>query len=193
MLSDTHHLKVLACTFLFTHNFPCTWDRREGPHTNRERQTKMKTSVPSHFLCRRDPVSLGLSGKFLDTAGTQTECELGMELGGKIPIFLLVGLIAGRPSNCLKIHPIALFSLLTVLGLVHPLGFLKEEGGLLLVTMGHVECRWNATLIRWPQYGTHHFQTHSCSRLPHGQSWCGLGMCSKGSEEHADNLPWLWN
>ena len=36
-----------------------------------------RVKVPSGFLCRRDPVILGLFGKFLDTAGTYTECEPG--------------------------------------------------------------------------------------------------------------------
>ena len=34
-----------------------------------------ETQVSSIFLCRKDPVILGLSGKFLDTSGTHTECE----------------------------------------------------------------------------------------------------------------------
>ena len=50
-------------------------------------------------------------------------------LGFKSPIHLLVGSKGGQLSNYLKIHPIAVFSLLTALALVHPLGFLKEESG----------------------------------------------------------------
>ena len=39
-----------------------------------ERETKIQTSVSSCFPCRSDPLSLGLCGKFLDSAGTQTGC-----------------------------------------------------------------------------------------------------------------------
>ena len=42
---------------------------REGSHTPMESQSNLQTSVPSRFLCRREQVSLGLSGTFLDPAG----------------------------------------------------------------------------------------------------------------------------
>ena len=54
-------------------------------------------------------------------------------LDGKICIFLLVGLKEVWPSNCLKINPIAVLSLLTSLALLHPLAFLKEAVGLQLL------------------------------------------------------------
>ena len=73
--------------------------------------------------------------------GTHPECDPGSRtLVAKCTFSSRWAL---KVCNCLKIHPIALFSLLTVLGLVYPLGFLKEEGGLLLVTTGHVKCQWN--------------------------------------------------
>ena len=37
----------------------------------------LRVKVPSSYLCRRDPVILGLFGKFLDIAGTHTEYEPG--------------------------------------------------------------------------------------------------------------------
>ena len=40
------------------------------------------------------------------------------DLDGKFRIFLSVGLKAGWPSNCLKVHPIAVFSLPTALTLL---------------------------------------------------------------------------
>ena len=45
----------------------------------------------------------------------------------------------------MKIHPIALFLLLTVLALVHPLGFLNEACDTQLLAMGSfaVECHLN--------------------------------------------------
>ena len=46
------------------------------------------------------------------------------------------------PSNCLKIHSIAVFLLLPELALLHPLGFLKQAGGSQLLAVGSfaVEC-----------------------------------------------------
>ena len=45
----------------------------------------------------------------------------------------------------MKIHPVAVFLLLTVLDLVHPLGFLKEAGGMQLLAVGPfaMECHLN--------------------------------------------------
>ena len=77
VLRVTHCLKMLAWRSFFSNNFPWLCHHREGTHTHREKQTNIQTSVPSSFLCRRDPVILGLSGKFLGTSGTQTECEPG--------------------------------------------------------------------------------------------------------------------
>ena len=103
-----------------------------------------------------------------------------LELGGKIHIFLLVCLKAGWPHNCLKMHLIALFSVVTAPDLLHPLAFLKQLGSSQLLATGPfaVECHLNYV----PQYGTQYSQTHSCSLLPHMQSWCGLGTCLQGSE-----------
>ena len=71
--------------------------------------------------------------------------NIDTHVGFKSPIPLLVGPKGGRLSNCLKIHPIAVFSLLTTLALVHPLGFLKEASILQLLTTGPfaVECSLN--------------------------------------------------
>ena len=62
------------------------------------------------------------------------------DLDGKI--FLSVGIKLGRPSNCLKIHPTAVFSLLTVLALLNPLAFLKQVGDSQVLAGGpfSVEC-----------------------------------------------------
>ena len=76
-LRVTHCLKMFAWKSFFSNNFPWLCYHREGPHTHKEKQTNIQTSVPSSFLCRRDPMILVLSGKFLDTAGTHTECEPG--------------------------------------------------------------------------------------------------------------------
>ena len=84
---------------------------------------------------------------------------------------------AGRPSNFLKIHPITVFSLLTAQGLVQHLG-----GSWCLATPlcrpFAVECHLHKVTTVLPQ----HSQRHSSSQLPHGQSWCNLGMWSQGSE-----------
>ena len=84
---------------------------------------------------------------------------------------------AGRPSNFLKIHPITVFSLLTAQGLVQHLG-----GSWCLATPLRrpfaVECHLHKVTTVLPQ----HSQRHSSSQLPHGQSWCNLGMWSQGSE-----------
>ena len=57
-------------------------------------------------------------------------------VGGKICIFFSGAPNAVQPSNCLKIHPIAVFFLVTELALVHPLGFLKQVGGSQLLALG---------------------------------------------------------
>ena len=66
----------------------------------------------------------------------------GKRAGRKICILLSGGPKVVQPSNCLIIHPIAIFSFLTVLALVHPLGYLKEAVGSQLLTVGPfaVEC-----------------------------------------------------
>ena len=42
-----------------------------------QQDSPFRVNVPSSYLCRRDPVILGLFGKFLDIAGTHTEYEPG--------------------------------------------------------------------------------------------------------------------
>ena len=98
----------------------------------------------------------------------------------KICIFLLMAHKVVWPGNCLKIHTIAVFSLLTGLGLLHPLAFLKQVGGWQLLAAGPfaVECHLNKVTTVWHPY----CQTHSCSLLPHVQLWCGLGMCLQDSK-----------
>ena len=58
------------------------------------------------------------------------------DLVGKFRIFLSVGLKAVQPSNSLKVHPIAVFSLLTALTLLQPLRFLKQAGGSQVLAAG---------------------------------------------------------
>ena len=60
---------------------------REGSHTPRESQSNLQTSVPSCFLCRREQVSLGLSGTFLDPAG---ENILGISISKKTSVVSIV-------------------------------------------------------------------------------------------------------
>ena len=64
------------------------------------------------------------------------------DFGGKICIFLSVDPEKVHPSNCLKIHPIAAFLLLTVIALVHPLWFLEQAGSLQCLAAGafQVQC-----------------------------------------------------
>ena len=138
VLRVTQYLKVISWSSFFSCNFPWGCERREMTHTHSKRQTNIQTSVPSCFLHRRDPVNLGMSGKFLDP--WVWTCI--MDFGGNIYIFLLVGPKAMRPSNCLKIHPIAVLLLLSVLTLLHPLGFLRQSWGLQLLAGGRlaVQC-----------------------------------------------------
>ena len=83
----------------------------------------IKMSVPSSFLCRKDPVILGLSGKFL---GTHTECEPGYwTLLAKLAFS--VGPKRVHASSCLIIHPINVFLLMTSIGLVKPFRFLTSR------------------------------------------------------------------
>lgn len=59
-----------------------------------------------------------------------------LDLDGKFRIFLSVGLKVVQPSNCLKVHPVAVFSLLIALTLLQPLRFLKQAGGSQLLAAG---------------------------------------------------------
>ena len=74
-------------------------------------------------------MNVGLSGNFLETAGTHHECHHGHWTLVLKFLFFSVGPKAVQPSNCLKINPIAIFLLLTALALLHPLGFLKPLVG----------------------------------------------------------------
>ena len=175
VLRITSCLKTLACRSSYRSNFPWWCTCREGPHTHRERQTNIQASIPSCFLCsemQRTKVCL-----------THSWILWGhriLGLGGKIRIFLSRGPNAVQPSNCLKIHPVAVFFLLTELALLHPLGFLKQVGSSKLLAWGPLY--WNVTLTRWPQYGTQPSQRDLHNLLPHGQYCYDLGMCLQGSE-----------
>ena len=101
-------------------------------------------------------------------------------LGGKIHIFLSGSPNVVWPSNCLKIHPIAVFFLLTGLALL-PLWDFWGKGAAPNSPLGaHLRCRVPST--RWPQYGTGPSQTHTQSLLLHGQDHSELWMCLQGSE-----------
>ena len=56
-----------------------------------------------------------------------------------------------QPSNCLKIHPVAVFFLLMELDLTHSLGFLKQAGGSQLLTSGPfaMECYLDKVTTVW--------------------------------------------
>ena len=86
------------------------------------------------------------------------------DLGGKICIYLSVGPKVGWPYNCLKIHPIAVFSLLTAQGLLHPLAFLKQAGSSQLLATGPfaVECHLDYVTTVWhPAFSDSHVQPTS--------------------------------
>ena len=97
------------------------------------------------FFCRRDPASLGLSGYFVEMRDTPWVSTWIFALDGKIRSFHLVDHKAWRPSNCLKIHPIGIFSLLTGLIFLLSLALLKETRALKPLTSGPfaVECHLN--------------------------------------------------
>ena len=146
LLSDTHCLKALACIFLSLTISP-------EPGTIEKVLTlkgkgKPKSKHMFHHISLEEKSSkTRFVWKILGCRGyTNWVSTWVLDLGDKVSVFFLVGPIAGRPSNCLKIHPIAVFSLLTALRLVHPLGFLKEAGGLQLITACHF--RWNVTSTR---------------------------------------------
>ena len=71
----THRLKTLALRSIFSSNFPWWGGCREGPHNHRVSKQTSKCLF-HRFPCRRHPVWLGLSGKYLDTVETQPECEV---------------------------------------------------------------------------------------------------------------------
>ena len=60
-------------------------------------------------------------------------------LGAKIRIFLPWSPNAVQPSNCLKIHPVAVVFPLTERALLPILGFQKQGGGLQLLAWGPLE------------------------------------------------------
>ena len=90
ILRVTHGWKALAWRSFSSGNGSWGPAPREGSHTPREHQSKLQTSVPSHFLCRRELVSLGLSGTFLDLVG-KTPCVstwiLGLGVKIRIQVF----------------------------------------------------------------------------------------------------------
>lgn len=79
VLRVSHFFKVLAWSPSSRHNSPEA-DSRERHHTHRERQSIIPTSVPSQSLCRRDPVSVGLSGNFLESMGSHHESPPGYRI-----------------------------------------------------------------------------------------------------------------
>ena len=85
-------------------------------------------------------MSPGLSGTFLDPAGKSSwEPTWIPVVGAKIRIFLPWSPNAVQPSNCLKIHPVAVFFPLTERALLPILGFQKQGGGLQLLAWGPLE------------------------------------------------------
>ena len=74
-LRVTYRFKTLAWRSFFRSKVPRGRDHRDGSHTHRQSQSNIQTSVPSHFLCWRGLVNLGLSGAFLDPAMTLPVCE----------------------------------------------------------------------------------------------------------------------
>ena len=90
ILRVMHSWKALAWRSFFSGNGPWGPAPREGSHTPRECQSKLQTSVLSRFLCRRELVSLGLSGMFLDLVG-KTPCAstwiLGLGVKIRIQVF----------------------------------------------------------------------------------------------------------
>ena len=86
------------------------------------------------------------------------------EFYAKICIFLLVVHKVVWPGNCLKIHTITVFSLLTGLGLLHPLAFLKQAGSLQLLATGPfaVECHLDYMTTVWhPAFSDSHMKLTS--------------------------------
>ena len=112
------------------------------------------------------------------------------DLGGKYPIFLSAGLKAVQPSNCLEILPIAVFSLLTALTLLHPFHFWSKWAAHNSLLQAHLQ--WNGTSTRWPHWGTLYSRTHSHSLLPHRQLRCGLRIGLQGLESTGRQTVWFW-
>ena len=92
-----------------------------GPTLTGKVKSTSKCLFPSHFLCKRDLVSLGLSGPFLDPVWTHPVSTCIPGLGDKIHILLSGSPNMVRPGNFLIIHPVAVFLLMTELALL-PLG-----------------------------------------------------------------------
>ena len=142
VLRVTHCLKTLARKSFFSSNFIWQCDCREGPRSHRERQTNIQTSLPSRFLCRGDPKSLGLPGKFLDTAGTHPDCEPGYRtLGAKFTFYSQLALEWCGLTTAWKSSQL-LFSSCDSNSFGPRLGFLNQAGGLQLLAAGPfpVEC-----------------------------------------------------
>lgn len=135
VLTVTHSLKTFAWRSFFNSYLPWLCAFREGlTFTENGKPTTIHLSVPSHFLCCRNPGSPGLCVKLLDSGGvTYWVWTRIPDLGGKIRKFPSVGPEKVQLSNWLKIHPIAVLLLLTVIALLHTFGFLKQGGGSLLL------------------------------------------------------------
>ena len=142
VLRVTHCLKTLAWKSFFSSNFIWRCDRREGPQSHRERQTNIQTSLPSHFLCSGDPESLGLSGKFLDTAGTHPECEPGHQtLVAKFALYSQLALQRCGPTTAWKFSQL-LFSYCDNNSFGPPIGISEPSGRLTTPS------QWNVTSTR---------------------------------------------
>ena len=102
-------------------------------------------SDPSCFLFRRDPVCLVPIGTFLvgaETLSKLVSVKLDTGLWGQNSRFYSVGPKKMWPRNCLKLHQIAVFLLLTERALFHPLVLLRQAGGSQWLAAGPfpVEC-----------------------------------------------------
>ena len=100
MLRITHCLKVI-----FQWQVPWCRECWEGSVpicTGKIKTTSISIGLFHHvFFCRRDLVSLGLSGIFLDSAGSPCDSNWIQGLGAKIHIFLLGDPKEVQPSNFL--------------------------------------------------------------------------------------------
>lgn len=116
-----------------------------------EKSKQMSKHLFREVPCRRDPVILSLSGKFLDSAWTHAQCEPGFWTLLANENFLCVGHSRLGFSNSLKISTIALFPLTTAIALVKTLEFLKQAGSvqLLVARSFPLECQLNYLKTVW--------------------------------------------
>lgn len=174
-------LESTCLEVIFHSQFPWAWDSKITHNTGKGKSTSKH--LFHHVFS--DPRSIW---KFLGNCGvTPWVLTCIMDFDGKICILLSVGPNAGQPSNCLKIHPTAVFSHLRALGLLHPLAILKQVDG--LQSLLRVHFQWNVISTRWPQWEPSNFRHTPTVYFLMGSHGVAYKCVYKARKMQGDTLP----